>query len=57
MSLRVLTNPELQQRVMRGGVRRLLLLTPAPSAREVLKGSTTPGRLAIAAAASTSTGS
>ena len=31
MSLRVLTNPDLQQRVMRGGVRRLLLLTAAPS--------------------------
>ena len=27
VSLRVLTNPDLQQRVMRGGVRRLLLLT------------------------------
>ncbi len=50
MSLRVLTNADLQQRVMRGGVRRLLLLTVAPTARDVLKGLTRPGRLAIAAA-------
>ena len=35
VSLRVLTNPDLQRRVMRGGVRRLLLLTAAPSARDV----------------------
>ena len=35
VSLRVLTNPDLQQRVMRGGVRRLLLLTAAPSTRDV----------------------
>ena len=33
VSLRVLTNPDLQQRVMHGGVRRLLLLTAAPPAR------------------------
>ena len=38
VSLRVLTNPDLQQRVMRGGVRRLLLLTAAPSARDVQRG-------------------
>ena len=50
VSLRVLTNPDLQQRVMHGGVRRLLLLTAGPSAREVLKGLTQPGRLAIAQA-------
>ena len=50
VSLRVLTNADLQQRVMRGGVRRLLLLSVAPTAREVLKGLTRPGRLAIAAA-------
>jgi ATP-dependent helicase HrpA len=48
--LRVLTNADLQQRVMRGGVRRLLLLSVAPTAREVLKGLTRTGRLAIAAA-------
>jgi len=45
----VLTNADLQRRVMVGGVRRLLLLTVAPSAREVPKGLTQPGRLAIAA--------
>ena len=43
VSLRVLTNPDLQQRVMRGGVRRLLLLTAAPSTRDVQRGAR-PGR-------------
>ena len=38
VSLRVLTNADLQRRVMHGGVRRLLLLTAAPSARDVLRG-------------------
>jgi ATP-dependent RNA helicase HrpA len=38
VSLRVLTRPELQQRVMRGGVRRLLLLTAAPTARALQRG-------------------
>ena len=38
VSLRVLTNADLQQRVMRGGVRRLLLLSGAPSARDVAQG-------------------
>ena len=38
VSLRVLTNADLQRRVMLGGVRRLLLLTAAPSTRDVLKG-------------------
>ena len=33
VSLRVLTNPDLQQRVMHGGVRRLLLLTAGPPRR------------------------
>ena len=33
VSLRVFTNDDLQRRVMRGGVRRLLLLTAAPSMR------------------------
>ncbi len=49
VSLRVLTNAGLQQRVMRGGVRRLLLLTVPPSTRDVVKGLTRAGRLAIAA--------
>jgi len=35
VSLRVVTNPGLQQRVMRGGVRRLLALTAGPSAASV----------------------
>ena len=48
VSLRVLTNAELQHRVMLGGVRRLLLLTAAPSVRDVVKGLTRTGRLAIA---------
>jgi ATP-dependent helicase HrpA len=46
----VLTNADLQQRVMRGGVRRLLLLTVPPPTRDVLDGLTGDGRLAIAAA-------
>ena len=37
VSLRVLTNPDLQHRVMLGGVRRLLLLGPTPSARDVAR--------------------
>jgi len=48
VSLRVLTNPDLQRRVMRGGVRRLLLLTVPPTTRDVVKGLDQPGRLAIA---------
>jgi ATP-dependent RNA helicase HrpA len=48
VSLRVLTNPDLQRRVMRGGVRRLLLLTVPPPTRDVVKGLTPSGRLAIA---------
>ncbi len=48
VSLRVLTNADLQRRVMLGGVRRLLLLTAAPSTRDVLKGLTREARLAIA---------
>jgi ATP-dependent helicase HrpA len=50
VSLRVMTNADLQQRVMRGGVRRLLLLTARPPTRDVLEGLTSDGRLAIAAA-------
>ena len=37
VSLRVLTNADLQQRVMRAGVRRLLVLSVAPSVRTVVK--------------------
>ena len=48
VSLRVLTNPDLQRRVMRGGVRRLLLLTVPPGTRDVVKGLDQAGRLAIA---------
>ena len=48
VSLRVLTNADLQRRVMFGGVRRLLLLTAAPSVRDVVKGLSSGGRLAIA---------
>ncbi len=47
VSLRVLSNPELQRRVMRGGVRRLLLLTVPPATRDVVKGLDQAGRLAI----------
>ncbi len=35
VALRVTTNPDVQQRAMRGGVRRLLVLTAAPSAASV----------------------
>ena len=48
VSLRVLTNADLQQRVMRGGVRRLLLLTAAPSPRDVRAALDQAGRLALA---------
>ncbi|MET0144107.1 MAG: ATP-dependent RNA helicase HrpA [Ilumatobacteraceae bacterium] len=51
VSLRVLTNPDLQQRVMRGGVRRLLLLTAPPPTADVLRGLDQPRRLAVAASA------
>ena len=49
MSLRVLTNPELQQRVMRGGVRRLLVLTAGPSPAAVMRNLDRPQRLTVAA--------
>ncbi len=49
VSLRVFTNPDLQQRVMRGGVRRLLLLTAAPAVAEILRGLDQPRRLRVAA--------
>ncbi len=47
VSLRILTNPDLQARVMRGGVRRLLLLTVAPSHKAVERSLSNTGRLAI----------
>ena len=47
VSLRILTNPDLQARVMRGGVRRLLLLTVAPSHKAVERTLSNTGRLAI----------
>ncbi len=50
VSLRVLTNADLQQRVMRAGVRRLLLLTAGASARELARGVGNAGCLAVAAA-------
>jgi ATP-dependent helicase HrpA len=47
VSLRVVTTPELQQRALRGGVRRLLLLDGAPTRRSIEKLITTAGRMAI----------
>ena len=49
MALRVVSNPELQQRVMRGGVRRLLVLTAGPSPAAVMRHLDQPRRLAVAA--------
>ena len=49
VSLRVLTNADLQGRVMRGGVRRLLLLTAAPSVGDAARRLDDDARLAIAA--------
>jgi ATP-dependent helicase HrpA len=49
VSLRILTNPDVQQRVMRGGVRRLLLLTVAPSVGTAARRLDENARLAIAA--------
>jgi ATP-dependent helicase HrpA len=53
VSLRVLTRPDLQLRVMRGGVRRLLLLTAAPTVRTVQRDLPTSVRLAVAAGPTT----
>jgi ATP-dependent helicase HrpA len=50
VSLRILTNADLQQRVMRGGVRRLLLLTAAPSTAPAQRALDQRARLAVAAA-------
>jgi ATP-dependent helicase HrpA len=49
----VLTNAALQQRVMRGGVRRLLGLTAAPSMRSVARDLPGDARLALASAGTT----
>lgn len=49
VSVRVLTNADLQARVMRGGVRRLLLLTAAPTSQHAQRGLDRSARLAIAA--------
>ena len=48
VSLRVVSTPELQQRAMRGGVRRLLLLDGAPSRRSIERLITNAGRIALA---------
>ena len=48
VALRILTNPELQRRVMRGGVRRLLLLGVSVGKRAVEAQLTTAHKLAIA---------
>jgi ATP-dependent helicase HrpA len=48
VSLRILTNADVQQRVMRGGVRRLLLLTAAPSVGTAARQLDENARLAIA---------
>jgi ATP-dependent helicase HrpA len=48
VSLRVVTNPDLQRRALRGGVRRLLVLTAAPSRRALERGLDRQQRLAIA---------
>ncbi|TVR24794.1 MAG: ATP-dependent RNA helicase HrpA [Ilumatobacter sp.] len=50
VSIRVLTNPDLQARVMRGGVRRLLLLTVPIGLRAAKQGVTRSTRLTLAAA-------
>ncbi len=49
VALRVVTTPELQARVMRGGVRRLLLLTAAPTRSSIVRTLSNDDRLAIAA--------
>ncbi len=50
VSLRVVTTPELQQRAMRGGVRRLLLLDAAPTPASIERLVTNAGRFALAGA-------
>jgi ATP-dependent helicase HrpA len=51
VSLRIVTTPELQHRVMHGGVRRLLLLDGAPTRSSVVRRLDNADRLAIAAGA------
>ena len=48
VSLRVVTTAELQERAMRGGVRRLLLLDAAPKREKIERLITNAGRLALA---------
>ncbi len=48
VALRVVTTPELQARVMRGGVRRLLVLTAAPTRSSLVRTLSNDDRLAIA---------
>jgi ATP-dependent helicase HrpA len=50
VALRVVTSPELQERAMRGGVRRLLLLDGAPTHASIQRLVTNAGRLALAGA-------
>jgi ATP-dependent helicase HrpA len=53
VSLRIVTTRDLQQRVMRGGVRRLLLLTAPPSVGDAARRLDEPARLAIATSGTT----
>jgi ATP-dependent helicase HrpA len=48
VSIRVFTSPELQAKVMRGGVRRLLVLAVPVGARAIQRDLTNAGKLAIA---------
>ena len=50
VALRVVTSADVQRRAMRGGVRRLLLLTAAPSRNVVERLLTNAGKLALGAA-------
>ena len=50
VALRVVTTPELQERAMRGGIRRLLLLDGAPTRASIERLVTNAGRLALAGA-------
>ena len=50
VSIRVLTNPELQSKVMRAGVRRLLLLAVPVSKRAIERDLTNQAKLAVAGA-------
>jgi len=50
VALRVVDNPALQERAMRGGVRRLLLMASAPTPPKVAKALDGRGQLAVAGA-------